>query len=163
MNDVIEGDEKQNVFERLLEIKSLRESTINELEKAIISKQEMIDDIQHSINEAKKPFVGILDSLEAEEGLIRQHFIDTWSSDFGKQIEDEQTKIKVTLKSREIPEIHNENALLAQIITFGTLPIKKISWDNKILKSIISTGVVKAEVATISTKSEIAITYPKEQ
>jgi hypothetical protein len=43
------------------------------------------------------------------------------------------------------------------------MPIKKVTWDNKTLKALISAGVVKSEIAEVQLKYELAVTFPKSE
>jgi hypothetical protein len=158
----IEGPEGPTEFERLLEIKTARDNLKKSRDEATAAQRDELLRLQDEIKALEEPYLNHIKELEDEEGAIRQRFIDLWCSDFGKQIEDEATGIKVTLKTRATPEVLDEKALLTQAVTFDELPIKKISWDNTILKSLITAGVVKKETARITESYEIAVTFPKE-
>jgi hypothetical protein len=149
-----------------LEILMILEKDISVNEKMIeeltTEKKEEIKRLQNEIQALIQPYQDNIQNNAAEISRIRQNILETWSEAWGKQFKDEQTRIILTRKTRETPEIHDEKSLLTQAITFDEMPIKKISWDNSKLKTLITAGVIKKDIASMTETFELSVTYPKE-
>lgn len=147
-------------FERLLELKQQYDELDMERADVVSNKKAEIIRLQNEIAEIEEPFKKSLAKLENGLTSIKEDLLENW--DYDENIfKDETTGINLQRRKREKADVHDLKALLTQVVTFDEMPIKKVTWDNKTLKALISAGVVKKDIAEIQLTHELAVTYPK--
>ena len=151
-------------FDKLLNLKESKEIIEKIISEETATIKEKIAKLQAEMKEIEAPNKEKMNEIDISISEIKDNFLYGWSEPaHGKQFTDEDTGVKLTRKFREKPLIHNEPALLTQVVDFDKIPITKINWKNSELKTLITAGVIKPETATLVGNYELAITYPKSE